>query len=274
VTQTLPLADARSLRRQAARTRATRLGLACLLVAAVAVVGLGSRHPSTTSHPYLPAGSNGVVVLDLSASISTDTFSQIGDALQRLSVSGGRYGLVIFSGSAYESLPPGTPAREFASLVPYFTLRPGHDGFAATFPLDPWTQDFSAGTSISSGLNLARSIVARDSIDHPSVLLISDLDDDPGDLRRVASSALALRRDHIPVHVIALSASASDERLFGRLFADRNAVEAAPAVGARAATAHASTPVLLVAATIAVALILAAAELVFPPLEFRRGVAA
>lgn len=76
------------------------------------------------------------------------------------------------------------------------------------------------------------------------------------------------------MHVVALSASASDEQLFGRLFASGGAVEAAPSVGTRAATQHAATPVLLIVATIAVALLLAAAELVFPPLEFGRGAAA
>jgi hypothetical protein len=271
VSASLPLADAPTLKRLALRTRVVRIAVVGAIAAAIAVAFFASRHPTTTSPPYLPARSNGIVVLDLSASISTDTFSQIGDALHALSTSGGRYGLVVFSSTAYEALPPGTPARELGSLVPFFTPEPGHNGFAASFPVNPWTQDFSLGTSISSGLNLARSIVARTGLTHPSLLLISDLNDDPGDLRRLANAALALHRARLPVHVVALSASTEDERLFAKLLGSRGAISEAPAPGTRPSATHAPAPIVLIVIVVVAALLLAAAELLFPPLLFRAG---
>ena len=104
-------------------------------------------------------------MLDLSASISTDTFQQIGDALSLLAKSGGRYGLVVFSSTAYEALPPGTPARELGSFVRYFQVLGGKNGFGTSFPTNPWTESFSSGTSISTGLDLGLKLIQRDALD-------------------------------------------------------------------------------------------------------------
>ena len=107
-------------------------------------------------------GSDGIVVLDLSASISSDTYAEIGTTLSTLASSGGHYGLVLFSSVAYEALPPGTPARELEPFVRFFRVHSPGPGFAPVFPVNPWTQSFSEGTAISRGLDLAHSIVVRD----------------------------------------------------------------------------------------------------------------
>jgi hypothetical protein len=265
---TLPLADAPLLRRLALRTRALRIALAAALVAIVLVASVLARHPATTAHPFLPPGSTGIVVLDLSASISTDSYQQIGETLKRLAASGGRYGLIVFSSTAYLALPPETPARELGSLVRFFRFVPGQNGFGSTFPTNPWTTSFSAGTAISSGLDLALDLVRREQLARPSVLLISDLSDDPGDLRRVASSALALRREHVPLHVVALSAQAADAQLFSRLLGPGGAVQNAPAPGTAPTSSHTAFPTGLVIAALLAATLLAAGELLFPTLRF------
>jgi hypothetical protein len=262
----VPLADAPALRRFAVRTRVLRLVLALLLVALVVVSVLAGRSPRAAATPFLPPGSTGLAVLDLSASINADTYSQIGATLDRLASSGGRYGLIVFSSDAYEALPPGTPARELRPIARFFRARSAGAGFAPEFPVNPWTEFFSEGTAISRGLDLAREIAAEDRLQHPAIVLISDLDDDPGDLRRVAGSALALRRAHMPVRVVGLNPSAADAKLFARLFPGTGTIQSAPAPGARVTAPHAPAPTWLIASALFVALLLGAGELLAPVL--------
>jgi hypothetical protein len=224
----IPLADALELRSTARRTLAVRLLLALLCVAAVAAIVLLGRHPHTRTIVPLPAGAQTVLVLDLSASISTDTFSRIGGTLAALSRSGRRLGLVAFSDQAYEALPPGTPAADLAPLVRYFTLPPQKTpGFAPSFPPNPWGATFTGGTRISAGLELAHSIAVAGK--RPAtVVLVSDLDDDPGDVPRLASVLLAYRRDHVPVRIVGLDPSADDVALFDKLLSPRPVITEAP----------------------------------------------
>ena len=48
---------------------------------------------------------------------------------------------------------------------------------------------------------------ARSGCPHPAVLLVSDLDDDSGDVDRVSQAAIAYRRAGIPLHVVGLNAA-------------------------------------------------------------------
>ena len=48
--------------------------------------------------------------------------------------------------------------------------------------MNPWTQTFSAGTRISSALELAKSMLERDEVDKGSILLVSDLETAPDDV--------------------------------------------------------------------------------------------
>ena len=109
------------------------LGLAA--VAAAAAVVLLGRGEAAPPGP-LPEGTDGLVVLDLSASISTDTYARIGATLDGLAESGGRYGLIVFSDTAYLALPPGTPAAALRTFARRFDV-PEQTGGAITVPTNP-----------------------------------------------------------------------------------------------------------------------------------------
>jgi hypothetical protein len=160
-----------------------------------------------------------MVVLDLSASISSDTFSRIGETLRKLVATGGRYGLVVFSNVAYEALPPGSPSSALRPLIRYFTVPPGQGpGAGGALPTNPWTLSFSSGTRISSGLDLAHRILLSDHLARARVVLISDLADDPADLQRlneVASTEYG--RGRTPLGVVALNAAPADAAFFERI---------------------------------------------------------
>jgi hypothetical protein len=160
-----------------------------------------------------------MLVLDLSASISSDTFSRIGETLRKLAGSGGRYGLVIFSNVAYEALPPGTPASALRPLIRYFSVpSTASPGGAAALPTNPWTSSFSHGTRISAGLDLAHRILVANGLAHSRVVLISDLADDPTDIQRLNQVVVAdYGRNHTPLGVVALNAAPDDKAFFSRI---------------------------------------------------------
>ena len=84
-------------------------------------------------------------------------------------------------------------------------------------PTNPWTGSFSAGTKISTGLQLALDTIRERRLGRPAVLLVSDLDDDVGDRERLTSTALSFRRLGIPVRVVGLNPPPEDERYMERL---------------------------------------------------------
>jgi hypothetical protein len=141
----LPLADARRYGGPARRTVIVRWILAGLAVALLLLALLSTRGGRTTNAALLPSGSRSVVVLDLSASLSSDTFSREGATISRLADSGGRMSLVVFSDVAYEAMPLGTPASELRPIARLFTLpsRAATPGAAPTLPVNPWTNTFS-----------------------------------------------------------------------------------------------------------------------------------
>jgi len=236
----IPLADAPALRAPARRTAGVLAVLAAVGVAAVAALLLLSRNPHTRTIVPLPAHAATVLVLDVSASISSDTYSRIGGTLAALSRSGGRFALVVFSDEAYEALPPGAPAADLAPFVRYFTLPPQvRPGFAPTFPPNPWDSTFSGGTRISAGMELAHSI-AVSGRRRATVVLVSDLDDDPGDLTRLATVLLSYRRDSVPVRIVGLNPAPEDVAFFQRLLPPGSAIVAAPTLSQ--APPHDRTP--------------------------------
>jgi len=211
----IPLADAGDFAPAARRTLLVRVALLLLVTGALVAAVLTARNPHSQTIVTLPSHADTIVVLDVSASIAADTYSRIASTLSSLARSHGRYGLVVFSGQAYEALPPGTPAEDLAPLVPLFIpQKPSGPGFTATYPRNPWTDTFSGGTEISSGLELAHTIATSGGVDRPAVVLVSDLDDDPGDVTRVASIVLAYRRDHIPLRIVGLNPSPEDAAFF------------------------------------------------------------
>ena len=267
---TIPLADARALRPAANRTLAVRAVLGTALAGLVIAFALIARHPGTQTIVTLPAHSSAIVVLDVSASISADTYARICATLSSLARSNGRYGLVVFSDQAYEALPPGTPAADLQPLVRYFTVTPGREpGAAATFPTNPWSSSFSAGTKVSAGLELAHDIAFQDALRKPVAILVSDLDDSPEDWPRLVTIMLAFQRDHIPLKIVGLNPAPEDVARFDRLSPGTRVVRAGlPGPGAQPHN-HTPFPWTLVIITLGVATALAAHELWGPTLDWR-----
>jgi hypothetical protein len=265
----IPLTDAPAFRRPARRTAAVLTALAAAgLLAAVAFLLL-SRNPHTRTIVPLPTHADTVLVLDVSASISTDTYSRIGGTLAALSRSGGRFGLVIFSDEAYEALPPGVPATDLAPFVRYFTLpQQVRPGFAVTFPPNPWQATFSGGTRISAGMDLAHSIAVA-SPHHATVVLVSDLDDNPGDLTRLATVLLSYRRDGVPVRIVGLNPSPQDLAFFQRLLPQGSAIVAAPTLSQAPPHDHTPFPWALVALALVAAVAVALRWAWAPRLDWR-----
>ena len=271
----VPVADARAFASVAERTAVVRWALVVALVVLVLVAALVSRHPHLQTAQSLPVRSGDMIVLDLSASISSDTFSRIGETLRRLSNSNGRYGLVVFSNVAYEALPPGTPAAALRPLVRYFTL-PAQTGpgEAPTFPTNPWSASFSSGTRISAGLDLAHRILLANHLGRSRVVLVSDLADDPEDVQRLNQVATTeYGRNRTPLRVVALNAAPDDAAFFARIADAAIAPAPAPAAGApaqpAASTPAGAVPTGLLAAIAAVACLLAAHALWTARLRWR-----
>jgi hypothetical protein len=261
VTSTIPLADVQRLDRARRRTRFVRAALVACLVALVAAAAAAATRPQARTLRFLPSGSNGIVVLDLSASISTDTFQRIGRTLRELAATNGRYGLVVFSDVAYEALPPGTPSAALKPYARFFALPPPHGGFLPAFPANPWAKSFTGGTRIAAGLGLALDVIRAQRLQHPGVILVSDLDDDPGDVKSLASVALAYRRLQIPVRIVALDPEPGDEQLFRTLLHRVASVDHARLPGDRTVESGSPLPLVLAVLAALAALVLAVHEL-------------
>ena len=254
-TDAIPLADVGRLSNAARWTRRVRVlaGIACVAAAGLSLVAALRMQPTTTA--FVPTGTNGIIVLDVSASISDETYTRIAATLDQLARSHGRYGLVLFSDTAYQALPPGTPATQLRAFERFFVVpRQTAPGSAPVPPANPWSSQFSAGTRISTGLRLALDVIRDHRVDRPSVVLVSDLDDDAGDIDALTSAALAYRKLGIPLRVVGLNPSEEDARLVKRLLSAPSDLRPAPAsrTGGRARVEGAS-PTLLVVLTLATA---------------------
>jgi hypothetical protein len=278
----IPLTDARALGGAARRTARIRLGLAGLLTGLLAF-GFATSGGSARPRPAPPAaGTNTEIVLDVSGSVSGLTLPPVGRALRAIVRSSGRtgtVGLVLFSDSALEALPPGTPARELRPFIRFFTPigSSGRDGTNPQMPPNPWATTFSDGTKISAGLAAARAALARDHV-AGRIVLISDLVDDTLDRPAVRSELVrALRNPRLSVRVVALptgifGSDDSDMRLYRSLLG-REAVGRSypvpPAPRAAGATGGAGFPGGLVGLTLIAAVALAVFELVGVTLRWR-----
>jgi Mg-chelatase subunit ChlD len=191
----IPLADAVDLRRELRRARAVQVALATALLAlastAVVVAARGAERPAR----FLPPGASGIIVVDVSASIRPEGYAHIARTLREAAASGERYGLILFSDTAYEALPPGTRSAELRPFARAFAVdAPSGDGPDALGGLfgrpHPWRAQFTGGTRLSSGLRLARSLLERDRIEDGAVLLVSDLATDTSDLPRLSRTLI------------------------------------------------------------------------------------
>ena len=255
----IEIADFRSFVPVARRSRLARVTIAAVAVALAAIAVAASPRADARVETLLPHRANGVVVVDVSASISWETYARIATTLERLRAGGGSAGLVFFSDTAYLALPPGTPVAEIARFERFFRVaQPATPGLQPQPPRSPWTSSFSAGTRISTGLSLALDVVRRDRLQRPLVVLVSDLDDDAGDLESLTSVALAYRRLGIPIRVVALDASPEDALYLQRLLPQGSSVVGASLPDERRAGAQAGLPHALLFTIVLLGLVLAA----------------
>jgi hypothetical protein len=200
--------DVGELRGVIRRTGVVRLVLAGGALALVLAAAAAARDPQTSERALVPPDRIGVVVLDLSLSITDDDYAAIRRTLRRLVAEDASIGLVVFSDAPYELLPPGTPAAE---LVPILRLLVA----PRLGPVqNPWTQTFRAGTRISTALELAKSMLERDQVAAGSILLVSDLETAPDDVPALARTIAGVQRSGIRLRVVPLAPSSDALSLF------------------------------------------------------------
>ena len=246
-------------------SRRTRIaGLGFLVTAFAIIVGWFAWQPRSQLQPVTLGAGTTVLVVDLSGSIGPVQYATIRKTLTALGAQPGRHaGLVFFSDSAAQVLPPQTPASELATVARFFisdvrqplpvTGRAGarpvngptpaalysyaQQGWSSgSLKANPWMDAFDGGTAIYRGLNLARHALEQAHTHHGQIVLISDLDDnqDPRTrtaLLRIASSRLQLR-------VVGLNAAELSRRMylevFGQqVFASKPELAASPVRGDR-----------------------------------------
>jgi len=204
------------LRGSARRTTSLRIALGVALLAALVAAFVAARARDARHAPLLPSGTVGMVALDLSASIDARAYLRVEQAIRGLTRNDQDIGLVVFSDTAYEMLPPGSPSRELERLLRLFKPVRG-TGADAVFPPNPWNDDFRAGTRISSGLRAARDALLREHVKKGAILLISDLDSPATDVGRLGSEVDELRRLGIELRVVPLFPIAEKLALFESL---------------------------------------------------------
>lgn len=277
----LPLADAAALAAAARRTAAVRAGLALALLAAIAagyllVPGAGG------ARAHAAGGSGTVVVLDVSGSIEDEAQSKL---IRRLLTeekaaagANGRVGLVLFSDTAFEALPPSAPASALDGYRRFFVPVPGRRRAPfpgarpqPVYPTSPWAL-FTGGTAISRGLREARQALGRAGLDGGTVLLVSDLVDGPQDRPALRKELAAYTGDpHLDLQVRVLPSGLPQATARFRKDFGRDAVRAAAVpVAAPAAPTGRLLPLWLIAAAALAAVALAAHELLAAPLRWRQ----
>jgi hypothetical protein len=240
--QAIPLAGAAELDPHVRRTTLLRFALAAALLIAVAVAVELGRDPNKRARQLFPGSESGVLVLDMSASVGTPGRNFL-RPLEYLSRTGQEFGLVIFSDVAYEAVPPGTSATELRAYLRIFrprvqpcTLPPGYACPPRTRRMspaemrrvsrgrdqNPWSETFRGGTRISTGLTLARRVLAREGMSQRGVLLVSDLDDSTFDVPALTRELITYKEKQIPLRVVALRPF-NDDRLYFRRMLGREA---------------------------------------------------
>jgi len=258
----IPLSELGAFSARARRTLAVRVVLAAALAGALSAVYFGS-HETKKGGALLPSGRSTVVAIDLSWSVSYDSYRLIEQTLRDLADSRRRLGLVLFSDVAYEALPPGTAASELRPYLRFFRKRGTPN---------PWADAFAGGTRIWTALDLARRMLHRDGIANGSVVLVSDLSDAPNDRAELAQTLVSYAHDSIPIKIVALDPTPEDEHFFREALARGGSVttlEQAPAA-TRVARSTPGFPLAIVGAVAALALLLAVNERALGSLRWGR----
>jgi VWA domain-containing protein len=235
----VPLADLPLLRTPAQRTAFVRVALAAALAGTLVWLFTAAQSAGAGRAAVFPQGvSTGVVALDMSASISGPIYARVATTLRGIVNANQSVGLIMFSDTAYELLPPNSPPGAMLQFIPFFVpLR--YYGSTPVFGQTPW-DTFMGGTRIAAGLKMARLALRRAGVRHGAILLVSDLDDSNADQGLLEEEALRLRTEHIPLRIVPLFAAPRDRRLFAALFGDKAFVD--PSVFTHTAQRHA-TPI-------------------------------
>ncbi len=240
----LPTSAAVELRREQRRTRLVRLSLAVLAVSLLVAAFVFSRDLEALPTSYFATGSGGVVVLDLSSSVDQQKAQRAQRVIRSMAETEGRIGLVVFSDTAYEMLPPDTRSEELRPILRFFEAPPGgfrRPGFgrrrsdrpAAPQQQEeesPWSLSFRGGTKISTGLAEARAIVHREGDPSLSVLLLSDLDNSGFDSSALLEEVTAYEREGLNLRVVPLFPAEEDRDFFERVVGEDAILERAELV--------------------------------------------
>jgi hypothetical protein len=220
----VPLADLPGLHTAAQRTSLVRVFLAAALAGTFALLFVTAHSAGAGRAAVFPQGMHtGVVALDMSASISGPTYSRVATTLRGIVNANQSVGLVMFSDTAYELLPPNSPPGALVQFIPYF-VPVRYFGSTPVFSQTPW-DTFMGGTRIATGLEMARVALRRAGLEHGAILLVSDLDDSNSDQALLDQEALKLRAQHIPVRIVPLFAAARNVSLFKALFGNNSIVD-------------------------------------------------
>jgi hypothetical protein len=212
-------ADRPRLTFAARRTSAIRFLLALLLVGTMALLFVVARSAGAGRAAVFPEGADtGIVALDMSASISGPVYARVAATLQGIVAANQSVGLVMFSDTAYELLPPNSPPSALTQFVPFF-VPVRYYGSTPVFGQGPWDM-FMGGTRVAPGLVTAAAALRRAHVKHGAILLVSDLDDSAADQPLLEQVAVRLRQEHIPLRIVPLFAAPHDKRLFAALFGD------------------------------------------------------
>lgn len=232
-TPALPSTDLAGFAPVVRRTLLVRAALVAAIAAALLAAAAGAREPYVRSGELLPEGTNGMVVLDVSASIASQSQTaellpglypnpnrRIAAVLRAIAERGDPAGLVMFSDVAYELLPPVAPGRELARLIQLFA--PVSDGgpFAAGSALvpTPWAESLTGGTLISPALTTALDAFRRDGVERPSIVLVSDLDA-PGDVT-LPEVLARIRDERVPMRIVSLAEGDEAAEAFTRILGE------------------------------------------------------
>ena len=233
----VPLADLPRLHGAAQRTSLVRILIVAALAATLAWLFVVAKSAGAGRAAVFPEGaSTGVVALDMSASISGPIYARVATTLRGIVNANQSVGLIMYSDTAYELLPPNSPPGAMLQFIPFFVpLR--YYGSTPVFGQTPW-DTFMGGTRVGEGLKMARLALKRAHVQHGAILLVSDLDDSNADQGLLEQEALQLRAEHIPVRIVPLFAAPRDRRLFAALFGDNAFVD--PSVFTHTAKRHAA----------------------------------
>jgi hypothetical protein len=211
------LADLPGFSEAGERTTLVRGAVAAGLAAALTGAVLLASSAGSGRAAVLPVGAKtGVIVIDMSASVAGPKFERIANVMRSLVAANQGAGLVMFSDTAYELLPPNSPTSALLQFERLFGPEAIVQG-SPVYGTGPWSS-FSGGTRISTGLILGMQALQRAHVTQGSLLLISDLNDSSADAPALVDAAFALKKAHVPVRILPVGAAPDSLRIFTQLF--------------------------------------------------------